>query len=76
MKVIKNARYARKAAGSAPRLFFSPDMGVVNYPPSSGMPADIRKLGDSSPDWYRHVKIIAELGIRAVRMKDFVVNPN
>jgi prepilin-type N-terminal cleavage/methylation domain-containing protein len=62
-----------RAGGGAPKVFFTPEMGVVNYQ-SGGK--DIRYQASSTPDWYKHYKLSVKVGLRTLRMKDFAVNPH
>lgn len=68
----KFLEYATNVA-KAPKVIFSPEMGVVEY--ASGG-ADIRIPAATSPDFYKHYKLSSQVGLRAIRMKDFAVNPD
>jgi|GEM_PF-6761135 len=71
--ISKKQFFEHASAGDkAPRVFYTPEMGVVEY--SSGG-KEVRYPAASVPDWYKHYKLSVKVGLRTLRMKDFAVNP-
>ncbi|MBN2135684.1 MAG: type II secretion system protein [Acidobacteria bacterium] len=71
-RYMQERRMYNTGSGIVPSIYSTPAMGVVAY--TDGTKSDARVPKASSPDWFKHVKLTTEIGLRALRLKDSAVS--